>query len=149
MDDGKMSMNKISGLVSFSMKVTQGLDVTETNYDTSGILYKKDEKYYLFFNETNFEDNSITKCRIEFNKEEIRVRRDGQVIIDQTYKIGHSLLGYIKTIYGQLDSEAKTHCYMLQENDTNIRLTLDYDLFVSGERSGNYKLIIQFNKEDI
>ena len=38
---------------------------------------------------------------------------------------------------------------MLQENDTNIRLTLDYDLFVSGERSGNYKLIIQFNKEDI
>lgn len=95
-----MSMNKISGLVSFSMKVTQGLDVTETNYDTSGILYKKDEKYYLFFNETNFEDNSITKCRIEFNKEEIRVRRDGQVIIDQTYKIGHSLLGYIKTIYG-------------------------------------------------
>ena len=149
MDDGKMSMNKISGLVSFSMKVTQGLDVTETNYDTSGILYKKDEKYYLFFNETNFEDNSITKCRIEFNKEEIRVRRDGQVIIDQTYKIGHSLLCYIKTIYGQLDSEAKTHCYMLEENDTNIRLTLDYDLFVSGERSGNYKLIIQFNKEDI
>lgn len=144
-----MSMNKISGLVSFSMKVTQGLDVTQTNYDTSGILYKKDEKYYLFFNETSFEDNSITKCRIEFNDEEIRVRRDGQVIIDQTYKISHSSLGYIKTIYGQLESEAKTHCYMLEKNDTNILLTLDYDLFVSGERSGNYKLIIQFNKEDI
>lgn len=41
MDDGKMSMNKISGLVSFCMKVIQGLDVTETNYETSGILYKK------------------------------------------------------------------------------------------------------------
>lgn len=149
MDDGKMSMNKISGSVSFSMKVTQGLDVTQTNYDTSGILYKKAEKYYLFFNETNFDDNSITKCRIEFNHEEIRVRRDGQVIIDQTYKTGQSVPGYIKTVYGQLDSEVKTHCYMLEANDTDIRLTLDYDLFVSGERSGNYKLIIQFNKEDI
>ena len=48
MDDGKMSMNKISGLVSFSMKVTQGLDVTETNYDTSGILYKKMKSIIYF-----------------------------------------------------------------------------------------------------
>ena len=60
-----MNMNKIAGLLSFSMKVTLGLDVTETNFHTSAILYKKNEKYYLFFNETNFEDNSITKCRME------------------------------------------------------------------------------------
>ena len=60
-----MSMNKIAGIVSFSMKVTLGLEVTETNYQTSGILYKKNDKYYLFFNETNFDDNSITKCRME------------------------------------------------------------------------------------
>ena len=73
-----MSMNKISGLVSFCMKVIQGLDVTETNYETSGILYKKNDKYYLFFDETNFDDNSTTKCRIEFNHDQIRVRRDGQ-----------------------------------------------------------------------
>ena len=149
MDDGKMSMNKISGTVSFFMKVTNGLAVTETNYNTSGILYKKNDKYYLFFNETNFDDNSITKCRIEFNHDETRVRRDGQVIIDQTYRTSDLVRGYIKTIYGQLISEVKTHCYMLEENDTFIRLTLDYDLFVSDERSGNYKLIIQFNKEDI
>ena len=149
MDDGKMSMNKISGLVSFCMKVIQGLDVTETNYETSGILYKKSDKYYLFFDETNFDDNSTTKCRIEFNHDQIRVRRDGQVIIDQTYRTTETVQGYIKTVYGQLDSEVKTHCYMLEENDTSIRLTLDYDLFVSGERSGNYKLIIQFNKKDI
>lgn len=144
-----MSMNKISGLVSFYMKVTNGLDVTETNYETSGTLYKKSDKYYLFFNETSFDDNSTTKCRIEFNRDQVRVRRDGQVIIDQTYKTAELVQGYIKTIYGQLESEVKTHCYMLDENDTFIRFTLDYDLFVSAERSGNYKLIIQFNKEDI
>ena len=44
MDDDKMSMNKIAGIVSFSMKVTLGLEVTETNYQTSGILYKKNDK---------------------------------------------------------------------------------------------------------
>ena len=134
-----MSMNKISGLVSFCMKVTQGLDVTETNYETSGILYKKSDKYYLFFNETNFDDNSITKCRIEFNHGPNSCTSRWQVIIDQTYRTAETVQGYIKTVYGQLESEVKTHCYMLEENDTSIRLTLDYDLFVSGERSGNYK----------
>ena len=43
-----MSMNKISGLVSFCMKVIQGLDVTETNYETSGILYKKSDKSHFY-----------------------------------------------------------------------------------------------------
>ena len=43
MDDDKMSTNKISGLVSFHMKLTQGLDVTETKFDTSATLYKKNE----------------------------------------------------------------------------------------------------------
>lgn len=144
-----MSMNKITGFVSFFLKVTQGLEAVETNYEVSGILYKKGDKYYLFFDETNFDDNSTTKCRIEFNEQEIRIRRDGQVIIDQIYKAGKSTIGYIKTVYGQLDTDVKTHYYILEESALSVRFVLDYDLFVSKERSGNYKLIIQFNKEDM
>lgn len=41
MDDDRMTMKKISGSVSFYMKVTQGLEVTETSYTTEGIYYKK------------------------------------------------------------------------------------------------------------
>ena len=44
-----MSTNKISGLVSFHMKLTQGLDVTETKFDTSATLYKKNEKILFVF----------------------------------------------------------------------------------------------------
>ena len=79
----------------------------------------------------------------------IKLPKNVQFIIDQIYKTGDLVPGYIKTIYGQLNSEVKTHCYVLQEDDTNVEFTLDYDLFVSDERSGNYKLIIQFNKEDM
>ena len=149
MDDDKMSTNKISGLVSFHMKLTQGLDVTETKFDTSATLYKKNEKFFLFFNETNFEDDSITKCRYEMDDNSVRIRRDGPIIMDQIYKISALQSGYIKTIYGQLDTKSKTHRLSLEILDATLTLNLDYDLFVSNERAGNYKLTGIFNKEDI
>ena len=34
MDDGRMVMSKITGVVNFHMKLTQGLEVTETSYET-------------------------------------------------------------------------------------------------------------------
>ena len=144
-----MNTNKISGSLSFHMKLTQGLDVTETKFDTSAILYKKNEKLFLFFNETNFEDDSITKCRYEIDENIVRIRRDGQIIMDQNYKVSEPQIGYIKTIYGQLDTKSKTHRLSLEVLDEKIILNLDYDLFVSGERAGNYKLTVAFNKEDI
>lgn len=149
MDDGIMNTNKITGIIKFQMTLTQGLDKTETKYDTQATLYKKQGKYFLFFDEINFEDNSITKCRFEIDQETIRIRRDGQVIMDQTFKIGESTSGYIKTVYGQLDTTTKTHRLSLDLLENQINLVLDYDLFVSAERAGNYKLIIKFNREDI
>ncbi len=149
MDDGIMNTDKINGIVNFQMILTQGLDKTETKYDAQATLYKKQGKYFLFFDEINFEDNSKTKCRFEIDQDSIRIRRDGQVIMDQTFNIGESTTGYIKTVYGQLDTIAKTHRLSLDFLETQINLVLDYDLFVSAERAGNYKLIIKFNKEDI
>lgn len=144
-----MNTNKISGSLSFHMKLTQGLDITETKYETSATLYRKNEKLFLFFNETNFEDNSITKCRYEIDENTVRIRRDGQVIMDQYYKVSEPQTGYIKTIYGQLDTKSKTHRLSVDDLDENLTLNLDYDLFVSSERAGNYKLTVMFTKEEI
>lgn len=144
-----MNTNKTSGSLSFHMKLTQGLDITETTFETSATLYKKNEKFFLFFNETNFEDDSITKCRYEMDDTTVRIRRDGSIIMDQIYKISELQAGYIKTVYGQLDTKSKTHRLSLEILDNKLTLNLDYDLFVSNERAGNYKLTVIFNKEDI
>lgn len=144
-----MNINKTSGSLSFHMKLTQGLDITETTFETSATLYKKNEKFFLFFNETNFEDDSITKCRYEMDDTTVRIRRDGSIIMDQIYKISELQAGYIKTVYGQLDTKSKTHRLSLEILDNKLTLNLDYDLFVSNERAGNYKLTVIFNKEDI
>ena len=149
MDDDRMTMKKISGSVSFYMKVTQGLEVTETSYTTEGIYYKKNNMCFLFFDGINIDNNQITKCRLEFDAENIRIRRNGPIIVDQRYTINTLVDGYIKTPYGELNSVVKTHRYNIEEYEDKLQINLDYDLIIANERVGNYKLIIQFKKEDM
>lgn len=147
-DDGKIDMNKKTGIVNFSMTVNQSHEVREVSYETPGLLYFKNGKYYLFFDEHNIEDDSITKCRMEFSLAKLRLRREGVSIIEQIYNQEERTQGYIKTIYGELRTEAQTLSYVLEEKDI-IQILLDYNLSIEGEDAGQYKLKIQFIKEDI
>jgi len=138
--------NKINGEVSFYLRSKKDKDITETSYETPGTLYKKSDKNFLFFEETNIEDNSKTKCRIEFDDEKIRIRRDGQIIIEQTYATQKIMDGYVKTPYGELPTRAKTHRYQLmEESDSKLVIGLAYDLFIAEDKAGKYELKIQFN----
>lgn len=104
---------------------------------------------FLFFDEINIDNNQITKCRLEFDAENIRIRRNGPIIVDQRYTINTLVDGYIKTPYGELNSVVKTHRYNIEEYEDKLQINLDYDLIIANERVGNYKLIIQFKKEDM
>ena len=138
--------NKINGKVSFYMHAKKGDDITETSYETQGTLFKKNNKSYLFFEESNLEDNSKTKCRFEFDDEKIRIRRDGQIIIEQTYTTQKKMPGYIKTPYGELPTLVKTHRYqIINDKETKLVIGLAYDLFISEEKSGKYELKVQFD----
>ncbi len=139
--------NKQTGIITFKMIVTQGLEVTETFYKTEATLFLKNDQYYLFYNESSVDDESITKCRYEFTENELRIRRQGNVVIEQNHKIGQRTVGYMKTQYGNLDTVIKTHQLTIN-NDDLIEIVLDYDLYISNERTGNYKLTMFFNKEE-
>lgn len=145
-----MNENKITGTVEFCMVITQGLEKSETKYETTGVLFKKQNQHFLFFDEVTFEEGeSPTKSRVEFNTNQIRIRRQGSVIMDQLYSLGESVDGYIKTQYGQLDTRVKTHVLSVHVSEDKMEMLLDYDLYVSNERTGNYKLTIVFTKEDV
>lgn len=144
-----MNTDKITGLVSFKMILTQGKDVSETKYETTGILFKKQDNQFLFFEEMTYEAVEPTKCRVEFNSNQMRIRRNGPVIMDQVYKLSENVEGYIKTVYGQLNTEVKTYVLSVENNSNSVELILDYDLYVSNEKAGNYKLTIGFTKEEI
>jgi len=140
--------NKIDGTVTFYLRSKKGDHVQETKYETAGTLYEKGQKWFLFFEESNFEDNSITKCRFEFDEESIRIRRDGHLIMDQQYKRHQELAGYFKTPYGELPTRVKTHRYKLQRvQEDGLVIGLAYELYISDDHAGRYELKVQFDKE--
>ncbi|MCL1948314.1 MAG: DUF1934 domain-containing protein [Turicibacter sp.] len=139
---------KIDGTVSFYLRSKNGADVTETKYEAAATLYKKDQKRFLFFEESSMEDDSVTKCRMEFDEETIRIRRDGHLIMDQQYKIHKEIQGYFKTPFGELPTRVKTHRYkLLQESEHRLVIGLAYELFISEDNAGKYDLKVQFDKE--
>lgn len=139
---------KINGTVNFYLRSKKGSEVQETKYDTAGILYRKDHKRFLFFEESNFEDNTVTKCRLEFDEHSIRIRRDGHLIMDQHYEMHKEIPGYFKTPYGELPTRVKTHRYkILQESDDSLVIGLAYELYISEDNAGKYDLKVTFNKE--
>ena len=145
-----MKTNRQDGTVIFYLRVKKGRDITETKYETSGTLYTKKDKKFLFFDEKNLDDDSITKCRLEFDERQIRIRRDGQLIMEQSYVLNAVKDGYFKTPYGELVTRSKTHRYkILQENQSKLVIGLAYDLFISEDKAGKFDLKIQFEEEAV
>ena len=136
--------NKKVGKVTFKMVVKQGRDMTETSYETPATLFLKDNQYFLFYDEASVDDNSVTKCRYEFTADTLRIRRQGNVTLDQQHNRGAKTYGYMKTIYGNVETVIKTHQLTINKLDTKIELVVDYDLYLSEERTGNYQLTLVF-----
>lgn len=144
MDDGKMT-KKLDGTVYFYLKSEKDTDITEIKYETPGILYTKDKVNFLFFEETNMDDNSKTKCRFEFDIQKIKLRRNGPIILEQNYRLNEITEGYLKTSYGELKTKAETIKYEVsQQTGPSITIQLTYKLFVAEEDTGKHQLRIKF-----
>jgi|GEM_PF-4301 len=149
MDDDKMT-NKTNGIIYFYLRSKYGTDVTEIKYETLGTLYRKKSKYFLFFEENDIENNIKTKCRLEFDEEKIRIRRDGQVIIEQTHIDQKIEDGYVKTQYGIIPTTAKTNGYQVLKNfDGKLVIILDYDLHLAEDLTGSYQMKVEFKEEEM
>lgn len=132
--------NKLVGTVSFYLQTTQDCETTKTTYDVPATLYSKNDKNYLFF-----EDQERVKCRFEFDEENLRMRREGPMVVDQNHIYNKTTTGYIKTPYGQLSTKIKTHDYLLRQKP-KLKIVLAYDLYIDHEITGTYQLQIQFKE---
>ena len=136
--------NAINGIVRFYLEVMQDDEKTETKYKIPARIFSKDQKYFLFFDENN-NDNSHTKCRFEFDEKNLRMRRVGDIITEQMHVENEMTEGYFKTPYGHLETKFKTHKYKLvKQPNSTFKVHLAYDLYVSDELAGIYKLELEF-----
>lgn len=125
------------------MWIKQDEDVFETSYETDATFREKDGIFFLFFDETNEDDQQITKCRFEITNQTLRLRRNGPIVIDQLHINNQETKGYIKTPFGHVDTTIKTSRFSFSEDVAGMhRLKLDYNLYTGPEYTGSYFLEI-------
>ena len=135
MSDGKNSN------IHVTMHITEGEEKSETSYQAAANFFEKDEKFFLFFDEKNEDDNAITKCRFEISDDALRIRRNGPIVVEQIHRIDQETNGYIKTPFGHMDTGLQTFQFSFtHEADGNYHLNLGYDLYIGGTKTGTYLL---------
>jgi len=129
--------------IKLTMQIKQDEDHFETTYETDATFHKKDDTFFLFFDEVSEDDLEITKCRFEITDQSLRLRRNGPIVIDQTHIENQETKGYIKTPFGYVDTRLKTSKLSFNKQlSGSYRLELNYDLYTGLEHTGNYFLTI-------
>lgn len=73
----------------------------------------------------------------------LRVVRHGDMESEQTFRAGERLPGRYKTPYGQMLLETDTSQLQSSLADGQGRLSWSYELYVDGERTGEYRLTLE------
>jgi len=129
--------------INLSMTITQDFDTSVTSYETEAKFIKKNDLWYLFFDEVNYDDHETTQCRFEISLNSVRMRRNGPIILEQMHELDKDTEGYIKTPFGHVTTRLVTTKYNFLEIDSNnYELNLRYHLYTGDELTGTYTLVI-------
>ena len=119
-------------------------DRSTTEYETEASFLEKDGEFSLLFDEQNYDEAEITKCRLEISDDSLRMRRNGPIIVEQTHVKDEMTDGYIKTPFGRVLTQLRTfRLSFAQQDNGDYHLELAYDLYTDEERTGTYLLDIE------
>lgn len=112
-----------------------------------GSFIKKSDKMYLRYEEI-IEDQTI-KTTVKLNNEDALILRSGAVNMRLPFSTEAKQHGHYDTMYGTLPLQTKTHQLVFEHvEEQNISGTfhVQYDLIISGQSVGEYKLEIQYTE---
>ena len=107
-----------------------------------GQHYKKGEKHYLLYEETE-ESGTATKCRIKVSAKELELHKRDRSGTRLLFVPGEEYLTNYETPYGSLLVGVVTHSLELYEEEEFLRATLKYTLDINGEKMGNCTLVLK------
>jgi uncharacterized beta-barrel protein YwiB (DUF1934 family) len=142
-------MTNQNSLVNFKMLTTnQNGQKSATAYQSPAVFLKKNDIFYLFFDEHR--DEGITKCRFEMTTDSLRIRRNGEVVTEQLHVLNMLTDGYIKTSFGHLDTQiVTTRLAFVKQTITSYKLTVKYDFYIEKEKSGTYRLELNIKTKEL
>jgi len=134
--------------INFTMHITQDGERSKTVYVADANFTKKNDKYYLFFDERLDAEEEITKCRFEIESDSLRLRRNGPIVLEQLHIKDTKTDGYLKTPFGRVETKTRTFQFSFVERENgDYHLDLGYDLYTGDEKAGTYLLEIIIKTE--
>jgi len=114
--------------------------------EADGDLYTKGNHYYLRYLESSDEMKG-TATTIKLEQQSIRIIRQGSLRSEQTFICGRRLKGYYETPQGKLELETVTESLAVNLTGGLGTAQWDYELYVTGERSGVYRLKLTITEQ--
>lgn len=113
--------------------------------DAIGKLYKKNEDIYVVYKEV--EESNKTTTTIKISKEEISIKRFGQVNSNMTFKKDKTSVTKYTTPQGLFIIETDTKDLSINIKEDYIKLSIDYNIKIMDIFEGKNK--IQINIQNI
>lgn len=107
-----------------------------------GQYYKKGDKHYLLYEETD-EKGTATKCRIKVSEKELELQKRDRSNTRLLFLPGEEYLTNYETPYGSLLVGVNTRSLELYEEDEFLRATLKYGLEINSEKTGECTLVLK------
>lgn len=107
-----------------------------------GQYYKKGDKHYLLYEETD-ENGKATRCRIKVSEKELELQKRDRSNTRLLFLPGEEYLTGYETPYGSLLVGVNTHSLELYEEEDFLRATLKYGLELNGEKTGECTLVLK------
>ncbi len=107
-----------------------------------GQYYKKGDKHYLLYEETD-ESGKATKCRIKVSEKEMELQKRDRSNTRLLFLPGEEYLTGYETPYGSLLVGVNTRSLELYEEEEFLRATLKYGLEINGEKTGECTLVLK------
>jgi len=112
-----------------------------------GQYYKKGDKHYLLYEETD-ESGRTTKCRIKVSEKELELQKRDRSNTRLLFLPGEEYLTGYETPYGSLLVGVNTHSLELYEEEEFLRATLKYGLELNGEKTGECTLVLKVQSRE-
>ncbi len=113
---------------------------------TEGSCFLKNNRYFFSYSEED-EGNCVIKNTYSADRESLRVTKSGAVKTVMSFKEGMYSAGRYNTLYGELELGTKTLSYDFSDEGGDLRIKLEYELYLNGEFSGRRKLDIKVNMD--
>ena len=114
-----------------------------TEITASGEYYFKNGSHYIFYEETAEDSGELIKNSLKLKGNLLELNRKGVVNSRMVFETGKThVVDYI-TPFGKLKMETVTSRILLQEEENNLQIKAEYELWADGVKVSSCRLTVK------